>query len=278
LGWEPNSRGRPAEPSPRVFRDGDPLCYTIEHKESSLGKALFSLFIVGLLLSAPVLAEEPPAHQDYRGVYQGGWGMNPTDWDSTDGISFNASGIWDPGHESWVVGYEGCHHCNPIYIEYAPITLDLWIELYCIQSYAFTHYMWHRIGNADEVINFYICGTVHSNNGEWVSLMAGEDDLGYLHFREDIFGHTGVNYGRDIPIEWQYAWDEYDHFTDTPPLPENIPDGDWSGVVTPNPNITFCIPDPCDHWFCFWGQFHILYHENDGHYQLVMAGCPAPEL
>jgi len=276
LGWEPNSRGRPAEPSPRFFRDGDPLCYTVEHKESSLGKALFPLFIVSLLLFSPVLADEPPAHGDHHA----GWGMNPNPWETATGCFNSGLAIYDPdaglgGGNNWVVDYQdGCN--NPIYIDYADITLDLWIELYMIQTYCFTQYQWHRIGNADEWIDFYICGIVHSNNGEVVSLMAGDDDLGFLHFREDIFGRTGPTHGRDIPIIWRYAWGSYDHFNEDPPEP---PGGinNWSDPVTPNPNISFCIPK-CDHWFCFWGRFHIRYHENDGHYQLVMAGCPAPEL
>ena len=236
-----------------------------------MSKALFSLLIVGLLLCSPVLADEPPEHEGY----QAGWGMNPNNWESATGQFGPEFGIWDPGH-GWVVDYEGgCH--NPIYIDYDEITLDLWIELYCIQSYAFTHYQWHRIGNADEWIDFYICGIVHSNNGEWVSLMAGDDDLGFLHFREDIFGRTGPTHGRDIPIIWRYAWDEYDHFNETPPQDPAEDIDCWSNIVTPDPNISFRVPK-CDHWFCFWGRFHIRYHENDGHYQLVMAGCPAPEL
>lgn len=240
-----------------------------KHKESSLGKALFSLFIVSLLLFSPVFASPPPAN----GNYHAGWGMNPNNWQTATGQFGPVFGIWQPGHD-WVVGYDGCY--NPIYIDYDNITLDLWIELYCLQTYEFTHYQWHRIGNADETINFYICGWISSNNGECVSLMRGNEDLDHLYFREDIFGRT--NRGRDIPITWHYAWGSYDRpGGESPPEPGNI--GCWHEIV-PNDhgNLTFCIPDPCDHWFCFWGQFRIRYHENDGHYQLVMAGCPAPLL
>ncbi len=239
-------------------------------------KTLFSLLVVGLLLFSPVLADEPPAH----GGYQAGWGMNPNNWQTATGCYNSGIGIYDPHHGggggSWVVGYEdGCN--NPIYIQYDNITLDLWIEMYMIQTYCFTQYQWHRIGNQDEYINFYICGTVFSNNGQYIQLMRGDEDLDYLHFREDIFGRTGR--GRDIPITWHYAWGAYDHYNETPPDCEDIPEGDWHEIV-PNQcgNLSFVIPEPCDHWFCFWGQFHLLYHENDGHYGLVMAGCPAPML
>jgi hypothetical protein len=231
------------------------------------------LLALGLLFATAVMAGEPPAPPD--GAYQGGWGMCPVNWDNQYGSFGPVFGIWDPGH-NWVVNYTGGHNENPVYIQYDPICLDLWIELYCVQTYAFTQYQWHRIGNQHETVNFYISGTVSSNNAEWVGLTRASQDLDRLYFIEDIFGND--NGEADIPITWHYAWGSYDRLAgETPPLPGAI--DNWYAIAPgDNGNMYFFIPNPCDHWFCWWGQFIIYYHQADGHYQLQMAGCPSPGL
>lgn len=235
-------------------------------------KTLTLLLAFALLLSTSAVAGEPPAHPE--GTYQGGWGMCPVNWDDQYGSFGPVFGIWDPG-QGWVVGYEGDCNQNPVYIDYAPICLDLWIELYCVQTYEFTHYQWHRIGNEHEIVDFYICGTVSSNNAEWVGLTRASQDLDRLHFIEDVLDR---DQGQDIPISWHYAWGSYDRLGgEVPPEPGTIET--WHAIAPgDNGNMYFCIPDPCDHWFCWWGQFEIIYHQADGHYQLHMAGCPAPGL
>jgi len=234
-------------------------------------KTFTILLTLGLLMASAVMAGPPPAPPG--GAYQGGWGMCPENWENRYG-SFEVEGIWRPGHD-WVVGYTGeCH--DPVYIQYEPICLDLWIELYCIQTYHFTHYQWHRRGDQQETVDFYICGTVSSNNQEWVSLVKENQDLDRLHFVADIFGN---DHGEsDIPIAWHYAWDSFDRLGgETPPEPRDI--STWLDIAPgDNGNMTFLIPDPCDHWFCWWGRFIINYHQADGHYQLYMAGCPSPGL
>jgi hypothetical protein len=229
------------------------------------------LTIFALLLATSIMADEPPAHPE--GTYQGGWGMCPENWENQYGSFGPVFGIWDPGHD-WIIDYEDCNNENPVYIQYAPICLDLWIELYCVQTYQFTNYQWHRIGNQHEVVDFYICGTISSNNPEWVGLTRADQDLDRLHFIEDVFGN---NHGEpDIPIEWHYAYGSYDRLGgETPPHPNDI--DNWHSICpAQNGNMYFHIDEPCDHWFCWWGQFIIQYHQADGHYQLHMAGCPTP--
>jgi hypothetical protein len=227
---------------------------------------------IALLIATSVMADAPPAHPE--GTYQAGWGMCPVNWENRYG-SFQADGIWRPGH-NWVVGYEGDCNQTPIYIQYDPICLDLWIELYCMQTYEFTNYEWHRIGDQHEDVTFYICGIVSSNNPEWVGLVRASQDLDRLHFMGDIFGN---DHGEsDISIDWHYAWGSYDRpGGETPPDPRNLNNDCWHDICPGNNgNMYFQIPEVCDHWFCWKGEFTIAYHQADGHYQLHMAGCPAP--
>lgn len=229
---------------------------------------MYKLFLIcglAVLMMAPitVLADPPPAH----GIYAAGWAMNPTNWNSYTG-SYSSWGLYDPnyvgGGDSWVVGgWDGSLE----YIDYAPITLELWVEMYCAQSYHYTSYQWHRLGDQAETITFTIEGTVQSNNGEYVSLTHDVDDLGYLHFQHSIFGNGTA---ADIEIDWQAQWGTGLVYGD------NVVEG-WA-TVTPDPDLTILIPDPCDHWFQFEGTFEIPYHIPDGYYSLTMAGCPAPTL
>lgn len=229
---------------------------------------LFTAIVVAILFAAPAMAVPPPAPG--IGDYNGGWGMCDINWETTSGY-FQECGVWHPGMHTWIVEYqEGCG--NPIGIEYAPITLELWVELYACQSYRFTSYRWHRLGNEAEEINFMIEGLVRSNSAVWVGLTRGEEDLDKLYFRHDIFGNHNAA-GDDLEIQWTYRWGEgLDH----PP----IDDGPCWHRIEPNEqgNLFFHIDEPCDHWFQWKGRFHLPYHMEDGYYSLTIAGCPAPEL
>jgi hypothetical protein len=226
--------------------------------------------ILLLFLAIPALAQTPPpAH----GGHLAGWGMNPNDWDNHTGSFNSGTVIYDPlylgGGLSWVVGYDGA--MNPIYLVYTPITMELWIEMYMIQTYEHTSYQWHRIGNHAEHICFLIQGLIKSNNGQYVSLTwDGTDPLTHLYFRENIFGSPTPGPGcRDIPITWRTRWGNG--------LVYGVDIQQTWTVTTPDPHdITMLIPDPCDHWYEFEGCFDLEYHECDGYYSLTSAGCPAP--
>lgn len=208
---------------------------------------------------------EPPA----QGGYQAGWGMNPNKWTRITG-NFSAWGIYDPNHtgggDAWVVGYDGN---VPQYIDYANISLQLWIEMYSYQYYEHTSYQWHRLGNEAENITFFINGLLQSNNGQYVILTRDSEDLDRLHFQEDVLERTS---GDDIEITWDGRWGRGSTYGGaivqgwTPLAPEL--DGD----------ILMLIDEPCDHWFQFRGRFTLPYHVADGYYSLLMAGCPRPLL
>jgi hypothetical protein len=230
------------------------------------------IIIALLALSIPCLVYAdalypPPAH----GAYGAGWGMNPTNWSETSG-SFYAWGLYDPLHDpqggdAWVVGWD------PVtYIDYADITLELWIEMYSMQTYHYTSYQWHRLGDAEETINFCIEGLIQSNNGQYISLMYAGEDLNYLHFVEDIFGRTGPDYGTDIPIVWDAAYGTGDVYG------TNILWEGFSLQFGPEDDVTIGPIPACDHWFQFCGEFYLPYHIDDGYYSLLMGGCPAPEM
>ena len=238
-----------------------------------LKKTAFLVAILAFVFAGTAWAaalNPPPAY----GGYQAGWGMNPNDWDNHTG-SFSAWGLWNPvasGPQGadWVVGYDWPGGA-PVYIDYTDITLELWIEMYALQTYEYTSYQWHRVGDNAETITFYVQGLLKSNSGQYVSLMRGTEDLGYLYFREDIFGRVGATYGSDIPITWRARWGNglaYGQYVQE----------DWQ-TLTPGTGDLDIGPIPsCDHWFQFEGSFHLAYHVNDGYYSLITEGCPAPEM
>ena len=238
-----------------------------------------NVIITILVLTIPVLvfavSNYPPPAQ---GGYQGGWGMNPTNWEASSG-SFSAWGLYNPsyvgGGDAWIVDWTD--PLNPVYIEYAPITLELWIELYCLQTYQYTSYQWHRLGNLEETICFSITGSAQSNSPLYAGLTRQEQDLTNLYFIEDIFGRTtagsfppGYPYQTaDIPISWRARWGR------GLAVGENIQWG-WETVVPDPDDLMVTITEPCDHWFEFEGCFTIPYHQPDGYYMLTMGGCPGP--
>ncbi|MBD3168499.1 MAG: hypothetical protein GF307_03380 [candidate division Zixibacteria bacterium] len=220
---------------------------------------------IALLLVIPmtVQADEPPAH----GNYHAGWGMNPNNWNAVSGSYNSGLALYDPdgGQGSggnWVVGYDGSF--DPEYIQYAEITLDLWVELYMVQTYRYTSYQWHRIGNNAEDICFIIEGTLESNERLQCSLTPGSQPMSHLWFVEGAFGG-----GSDIPLTWEARWGDGHDFPD--------PDDPPAWQPKDYTNVSVIIPK-CDHWFQFRGCFHIDYHIDDGHYSLTMAGCPGPTL
>lgn len=228
-----------------------------------------TILIAAVAFAGTAFAQAPPAH----GSYSAGWGMNPTNWNSYTGSWSSGLALYDPNAPAlagagWVVGWG-----SPItYIDYDPITLELWVEMYSLQTYHYTSYQWHRLGNAAETITFTIEGTIRSNNGQWISLMQGAEDLTLLHFKEDIFGRTGAPYGYDIPITWEGRYGSgltYGSNVLWGPLPLT-PDAEGDLNIGPVPS--------CDHWFQFEGTFDLPYHVEDGYYSLTMEGCPAPEM
>lgn len=234
---------------------------------------MFAILTIAVLGLISVQAIPPPAH----GGYQAGWGMNPTNWDAVSG-SFYAWGLYDPLHggvNNWIVDWTDPN--NPVYIEYAPITLELWIEMYSIQTYQYTSYQWHRLGNQEEEICFQITGTVQSNSAQNVCLRQVQEALDHLWFIEDIFGHgtpgtlpPGYPYASaDLPIVWTVGWGE------GLVIDENQV---YEASAVPDPDLCVEITQPCDHWFEFEGCFTIPYHQPDGYYTLEMAACITPEM
>ncbi|MBD3233000.1 MAG: hypothetical protein GF315_04685 [candidate division Zixibacteria bacterium] len=229
------------------------------------------ILLIGIFLIIPMTANAtpPPAH----GAYQGGWGMNPNNWQTTTG-SFSAWGLYDPdgggGGAGWIVDWSDPN--NPGYIDYEEITLELWIEMYSLQTYHYTSYQWHRLGDEEEEICFIIEGLIQSNNGQYIQLMKGDDPLDYLYFRENVLGGSSSD-ARDIPISWSGRWGTGTEYEQNFYWPDD--QGNWA-PLTPDPDLTLEPVPACDHWFQFQGCFTLLYHEADGYYSLTMSGCPAP--
>ena len=193
-----------------------------------------------------------------------GFGLDCTEWDYCDGAFSTGLTIYNPDSSDFVT-------CGGCIVQYANITLDLYVEMYMIETYACTEYVWHRLGNHSETICFDINGTVASNQALAVSLTRLNEDLNYLYQRSNMFGGGG-----NIPITWQYRFGNNPESMPTT-FPTN-PTGSWT-CITPgaNGNLTFCVPK-CNHWFQFRGCFDLPYHVDDGHYGLVIGGCPLPSL
>lgn len=214
-----------------------------------------------------VNATAPPAN----GGYSAGWGMNPTNWQTATGSYNSGLALYDPlglgGGSGWIVQWSPTIE----YIDYDPITLELWIEMYMIQTYHNTSYKWHRLGNAPETITFTIDGTVESNEGTYVLMTADPNwDPNQLTFVENI-GVGDDRNARDIPIIWEGRWGEGFTIGSSVQMPWTVLT--WSGDELILDEIT-----ACDRWFQFRGTFDLVYHEADGYYYLVIAGCPSPSM
>jgi hypothetical protein len=231
---------------------------------------LLTVLITVIAFAGTAFAQTvPPAH----GGYSAGWGLNPNNWNNYTGSYNSGLALYDPLGAGAGAGWNVFPSGNPIV--YDPITLELWIEMYMIQTYYYTSYQWHRLGNAAETVTFTIDGTVMSNNGQYIQLIAGTDPMTHLYWRHNIFGGGtmgvgGSNNARDIPISWEYRWGDGLTIGSSQIV-------GWTSY-TPDPDITFLIEDACDHWYQFRGSFDLVYHEADGYYSLTLAGCPAPTL
>jgi len=226
---------------------------------------LMAVAVMAMIAFATGSTPPPPA----RSPYAGGWGMNPTRWDSAFGTWSSGLSLYDPnssGGGGWVVGW------NPTtYITYAPITLELWIEMYSIQTYHYTHYQWHRLGDLAENVCFTIEGTLVSNEGCYVLMTADPAfDPNYLNFEHNI-GVGDDRNARDIPIVWSGRWGHGLAYGDSLVL-------DWTNLSWNQDELVLAEVTPCNNWFQFRGCFDLVYHEADGYYKLVIAGCPAPGL
>ena len=230
-------------------------------------RRLFAILITLAFAEVTANATPPPA----QGGYQAGWGMNPTNWQSQSG-SFSAWGLYDPNHTgggaSWVVGW------NPTtYITYAPITLELWIEMNMLLTYQYTSYQWHRLGNAAETITFSIDGTISSNDAQVVGMSPVSGyNLSYLQFQHNIFGGSSTT-RTQIPITWLVRWGEGLVIGQNIVQPWTNPYWFCGAMLLSNSGIPLC-----DHWFQFQGTFSLVYHEADGYYKLEIASCPYPEI
>ena len=236
------------------------------------------LAVMMIAMLALVANATPPPAPPF-GAGGADWGMTWYDWDNHTGSWSSGPALYDPNAPAlagsgWVVAW------NPTtYIDYADIELELWIEMYMVQTYFYTSYQWHRLGDAAETISFLIGGTVVSNNGQWLSLMHQDPDpMTHLYWRHNIFGGGtmgvgGSNNARDIPISWSYRWGT-GLVVGTAQV---FPTTGYEPYV-PDPDIDFLIEDACDHWYEFRGEFDLVYHEADGYYSLTLEGCPSPIL
>jgi len=225
--------------------------------------SMLALCMVGLVYGQ---ANPPPAN----GGYAGGWGMNPTNWETTSGAMDPTWGIYNPvvglGGGGWVVGWG-----DPLtYITYSPITIELWVELYALQSYRFTSYKFHRTGDSEEPLCWTIQGLIAQNHNSWVMLTKGANPLTHLKFNNGVVGGNAGDPPADLPITWTTRWGNGIEFGLD--IVANWFPAPWSGD-----DIGYRIPK-CDHWFEFKGCVGDMYHVSDGYYSLQIAGCPAPEL
>ncbi len=220
-----------------------------------------ALFAISGLAVTAVQADPPPAY----GIYGAGWGENPNNWDRATG-SFNSGlCLWNPTDGDYVNNFNYDGMGGHQIISYAPILIELWVELHMIETYAHTHYEFHRIGNADETVEFIIEGTVRSNQTNWVGLTPGADGFEELVFRGGMYGGGG-----DIPLTW------YGRYGDG--LVPGAGNPAWTEFMNPDDDGIGFVIAKCDHWFQFKGEFFLPYHIDDGYYSLEIAGCPVPEL
>jgi len=230
----------------------------------------FAIIVVLLLaLAMPMFAEAPA----------GGWGVDNTNWDSHDAVTFQtATCVWN-GSDWYYTDTD--HPDGTVGVPYADISVKLFVELYMVETYQYTSYTFHRLGNIrtdangtqeGEWIDFIVSGTTESNNALTCGLTKGDptENLGFLYFRNGVIsGATGT----DLPIDWFYRYgDGFDFPTED--------DGTgWTSVALNGEGEVFIPNIPkCDHWFQFKGKIFLPYHINPGFYSLLIGGCPTPEM
>ena len=90
------------------------------------------------MLALVVNAAPPPAPPYGEGGAD--WGMTWYDWDNHTGSWSSGLALYDPNAPE-LAGYGWVVTWNPTaYINYAPITLELWIEMYMLLTYEYTSY------------------------------------------------------------------------------------------------------------------------------------------
>jgi len=243
-------------------------------------KRLILALMVVSAIAMIAWADEPPAPPVGSGIPgTAGWGYCAVAW--TD-----ISGTWGPVFALYPTGGSGggawrvYDQVTGVYIggiNYAPIYIDLWVELYMVNSYRYTTYAYHRIGNElTSTLAITIQGLIQSNHAMTVSLVGpSTETMNVLHFRHDALNRVNgaVIYGSDLPITW------YGRYGLGSEYGTGVQWG-WNAItptVTPPQLVSMLIP-ACDHWYEFQGAVLIPYHIDDGHYELTLAGCPGPEL
>jgi hypothetical protein len=227
-----------------------------EKKERKTMKKTLFVILAIVMIAGTVAAQAPPS---YGGSATFGWGLNNTSWNYYTGTYSTGVRVWNPS-TGWFPAFS-----------YAPITLELWIELSMIETYYYTSYQWHRLGGAAETIVFTIDGTVQANHPMQVSLTKfAADDGNHLNFITDLYGSAaGSQIG--VPIVWQGRWGN-----DMIPGAGNP---EWYNLSwVGNDLILPTVIPACDHWIQFKGEISIPKHQPDGYYKLTLAGCPVPEM
>jgi hypothetical protein len=226
------------------------------------------LFVVLSLIAGAGYADAPPAYDNGTQLFAAGWGNCPIDWQTMSGSYDSGLCLYSGGNfYQWYDDPMNPGTWISSVINYAPISLDLWIELSMICTYQYTDYDWHRVnaGTGDETIYFSITGTCRSNETLQVSLDKLNDDLTHLWGQTAIVGSVG-----NIPITWDCRAGNGLVIGQDVTHNYQVVDPGTGNLVLP-----WYLP-PCNHWFEFRGCFYLPEHLADGHYQLIMAGCPVP--
>ena len=229
-------------------------------------KSIFAILLVGLLLAGPALAGPPPAH----GGYPGGWGNNPTKWDDCTGF-YQDWALYDastpPSCAGWNV-FEGGVLQGRAFV--APMSIQLWVELYAEMTIYMTHTQFHQLGGDGDDFTFYFGGVVASNNSQQICVTGNGMPLTHLRFQHDIFGNEDP-YASNWAVSYYIASGQ----GNDPPPPESI--NQWTSIEPEQGRFCWEFPK-CDWWFWIKGHFCIEYHEHDGYYLLSLLICPMPYL
>jgi len=239
--------------------------------------ALMAICMIVLVANA----DPPPAwtNPSTGQHWNAGWGKDPENWSDATG-SASYWGLYDPsmGGGDWhIFSYNsGTGEWTDMgQIVYQNINLDLWIEMLVIQTYQFTDYRWHYatlLNPGPTPVDFYISGTVSSNQMTSLSLTYVGQDINKLH------GHCASWGG--APADLNLTWKARMGTGLIVGQGQTNPSSGYQLVTVPAAGdmvLPWYIP-PCDHWFEFWGHFDLIYHGQHGHWDLTMGGCPLPVL
>jgi len=136
----------------------------------------------------------------------------------------------------------------------------------CAFTWDATHVQIHR---ASDYSSFYIQfhGTSSCNAAQYIITTPPDDpgSLNFLPFVEDVLGRTGLVYGTDIPLTWEYR----------------IDGGPWQVMPEAYNGKKWFTVDECDHDMDIRVGVEMVYHQEDGYYYLGGPGasiCPASPL